>query len=175
MTDNQFFLYPLAKNADQLLITNLISQMEITRNPLLEYIHGLKKDRLDRKVYAHCNTIGGLLKHIAAVEYYYGVLTFQGRELNEIEQQRWHGSLFNELELDLVAGNEIDYYIDLLREVRINTISNLLERDDNWLLQHTTYKYSVPVNNYYCLYHVLEHENVHFGQIRMLITLIKNA
>jgi len=175
MEKSKYVLLPVFAGPATLIISNLLGQMELTRNALLDYITGLDNRRLDIRPYPSCNSIGALLKHIAAVECWYSCITFEGRELNEKEKEKWYGALFNELDLQLISGNDIGYYLRLLNEVRQHTIDQLKAKDDTWLMSATRYRYDVAVNNYYCLYHVLEHENVHFGQIRMLIRLMKHT
>jgi len=54
----------------------------------------------------------------------------------------------------------------LLEEIRQKSLKRLNDKTDDWLYQMTKLNFSVPVNNYYCWFHVMEEEISHIGQIK---------
>jgi uncharacterized damage-inducible protein DinB len=66
-----------------------------------------------------------------------------------------------------IKGNKLDYYLEILKEVRAHTLAELGKRDDAWLMQVDRDGGS-PTNNYCKWFHVCEHESHHNGQITWL-------
>lgn len=150
-------------------ISALVVMMNYARFTTLMAVQGLSTSDLDYPHDPHSNTIGALLGHIAAVEVAYQVDTFEGRGFRSAEKQRW-GAL-----LDLgakarreIRGHPLEYYVQLLHEVRERTLSELAKRADDWLFDQTPFWGGQPANNYFKWFHVLEDEINHRGQIRWL-------
>ena len=70
-------------------IGRLVSMLMYSRATLLAAVDGLSRDQLDRLHDARSNSIGALLAHVAAVERWYQVLTFEDREPAEKEDAAW--------------------------------------------------------------------------------------
>ncbi|HVI45574.1 MAG TPA: DinB family protein [Chitinophaga sp.] len=174
MISSKYFLIPRASGQDAAMLNQLITQMEFVRNKHLNYISRFSTAVLDVRLGEGGNSIGTLLKHLAAMEYKCQLATFEGRGLNESEQERWRGALNGELILNLIKGHDIDYYIQLLTEVRKETLQQMMQKNDEWLLGSTAYHYDTPTNNYFCWFHIMEDEIGHIGQIKMLMSLFKN-
>ncbi len=138
--------------------------MSITRSLTIQEVQGLGVAQLDFNVDDKSNSIGTLLKHMAALETWYQAITFENRDLNEEEREVWKGALTGELYLKLVKGNELHYYLELLENTRLRTIRELKKRDDDWLYL----KSSSGSNNYFKWFHVMEDEISHKGQIKWI-------
>jgi uncharacterized damage-inducible protein DinB len=150
-------------------IGRLVSMMNYVRSTTVNAVADLRVEELDYLPDPQSNSIGALLLHIAAAEAGYQAATFDARELNAEEKQRWSAAL----ELGAKARNEIrgsklTYYLDSLDQVRAKTLEELGRRDDQWLESETSFGNGRRVNNYFKWFHVLGHEINHRGQIRWL-------
>lgn len=138
--------------------------LRYARETTIKAVEGLTVAQLDHRFDADSNSIGALLRHIAAVETYYQVLTFDGRDLNAEENERWLGAL--EMKHD-VTGLTLESYLDALAAVRERTERELVKRDDDWLFRIEPWD-GEDANNYWKWFHVCEDEISHRGQIRWL-------
>ncbi|WP_227793549.1 DinB family protein [Paenibacillus guangzhouensis] len=150
-------------------ISRLISMMNYARHTTLEATRGLTVEQLDYLIDSDHNSIGALLLHSAAVEYAYQVMTFGQRELSEEEWLEWGPALrLGDEGRRMIKGNELNYYIDRLEQVRTRTFELFATVDDDWLNTEESFWYNKPANYYFMWYHVFEDEINHRGQIRMI-------
>ena len=166
---------------DLLLITELpgftpqigrvVSMMNHVRSTTLSVVTGLGVSELDYLHDAQSNSIGALLLHIAATEVGYQAATFLARGLDEEEKKEWGAAVeLGESAREEIRGRELDYYVERLERVRAKTLTELGQRDDQWLEEHTFLGRQRQVNNYFKWFHVLGHEINHRGQICWLRT-----
>ncbi|MGD6802049.1 DinB family protein [Rossellomorea aquimaris] len=154
---------------------DLVCMLEHTRAVTLEEIKDLKQEDLDYRVDELSNSIGGLLVHIASIEFVHGIISFQGRDLNDVELSKWRSALeLGEQARKTIKKQPIEYYIDQLSEVRKSTLSQLQKLNDNWLAEENEWGNGVPYNNYYLWFHVMEDEISHRGQIRTIKRQLMN-
>jgi uncharacterized damage-inducible protein DinB len=152
-----------------LQISYLLSMMTNVRNATLSTVHGLSTGQLDYLHDEQSNSIGMLLLHMASVEYAYQVNTLEGRSLTIAEKERWNvGIRLGETARTTIKGNDLDYYKDILRSVRQQTLDQFKRVDDKWLLEIDEYHNGEPINRYFKWFHVFEDELNHRGQIRWL-------
>ncbi|MFQ5801616.1 MAG: DinB family protein [Candidatus Methylomirabilales bacterium] len=150
-------------------ISRLVVMMNYARITTLVAVQDLTTSQLDYLHDARSNTIGALLGHIASVEVAYQVDTFEGRALAAEEKQRWGTFLeLGEKARREIRGQPLDYYLNLLKDVREKTLSEFVKRSDDWLYEQTPFWGNQPANNYFKWFHVLEDEINHRGQIRWL-------
>ncbi|KGE16833.1 integrase [Paenibacillus wynnii] len=150
-------------------ISRLISMMNYARYTTLEATKDLTIDQLDFLLDTQCNSIGALLLHFAAVEYAYQMQTFEGRELLEDELLEWGPALnLGDAGREIIKGNDLNYYIDRMNNVRLRTLELFKEVNDDWLYTEEKFWYNKPANYYFMWYHVFEDEINHRGQIRMI-------
>lgn len=153
-------------------IGTLVSMLNWMRNAVLESVQGLSVSQLDYLHDAKANSIGALLLHLAAVERLYQVHAFEGRKWNdwdEVTKKRWGVPAgLGEPARQTIRGHDLSYYVDVLREGREHTLSELRKRDDDWLMQIDREWVWGPTNNYCKWFHVCEHESHHNGQIRWI-------
>lgn len=141
--------------------------MTYTRQTLLEAVAGLSRDELDHLHDARSNTIGALLAHLAAVERWYQILTFEDRE----PAPREIPPLLAALDLGdkgrrEIKDRELASYLDDLALTREGTLAALARRDDAWLEAPLV---AMPqMNAHWAWFHVAEDEINHRGQIRWL-------
>jgi uncharacterized damage-inducible protein DinB len=168
------YLFQPDPQSPNILLHTLMYSLDWSRNTLVDYIENLSIAELDAELLPSLNSIGTLLAHIAAMECYYRAITFEGREYNEAELQKWSGAITGQMRQKTIRRNNAAYYISLLEAERQQTRSLLSAHNDKWLFLDTLYAFGAPVNNYYCWFHYMEDEIRHLGQIRMIRSNLKN-
>ena len=151
---------------------HLVSQMNYARQTTLRDVQDLSVEQLDYLIHPKANSVGMLLEHMAAVEVWYQLNTFEKRHHNEEEIKRWTaGSELGDYGRGRIRANSIDYYLTQLETVRTQTLRELAKRDDDWLYEEEEWNVG-RVNNYWKWFHVFEDELNHRGQIRLIINSI---
>ncbi|MDA2239408.1 DinB family protein [Bacillus cereus group sp. Bc222] len=149
--------------------SKLVSMMNYARYTTMQAVEDLTMEELDYLYNDEANSIGMLLYHMAAVEFYYQIHTFEDREPTEAELERWLPGLELEaLGREEIKGKSIEFYIDTLQEVRSKTIETFQSLPDEWLFKTTDFWYDKQANNYFKWFHVFEDEINHRGQIRLI-------
>lgn len=144
----------------------LIAMLEDLKYRVENQVKNMSQYEIDYLHDEKANRIGALIMHLAAAEKYYQVLTFENREFNQEEKDKWEIPLnLDQDGRDFIKGHDIKYYLDIFNEIRAKTIAELKKRDDAWL-QEIQSKYGF--NNFYCWFHVMEHQSSHLGQILFL-------
>lgn len=59
-------------------------------------------------------------------------------------------------------------------EVRSYTLENLRLINDEWLYLYPKGKFSKLGNNFYCLFHTMEDQLCHYGQIRGMLKMLQD-
>ena len=69
-----------------------------------------------------------------------------------------------------IKGKELSFYTDLMKANREKTLATLRTKDDAWLLSEDPLYSSKDekLDNYWCWFHVCEHDSHHRGQIAWL-------
>ncbi|MBO9129983.1 DUF664 domain-containing protein [Bacillus sp. 165] len=149
--------------------------MTYVRYTTLEAIKDITVEELD---YLHAptgNTIGMLLTHMAGVEYWYQLNTFENRDLNKEEEEKWLPGLdLGEEAREKIKDNDVAYYINLLNTIREDTFAKFNTLSDVWLHEKSEFGRDIATN-YFKWFHVFEDEINHRGQIRMIRKLYKNS
>ena len=152
-------------------VGTLVSMLNWMRTSILQPVQGLTVAQLDYLHDTKANTIGSLLLHLAAIERFYQINTFEGKkwgDWDETTKKRWTAAaLLGERGRNEIKGNKLGYYLDTLKEMREHTLAELRKRDDAWLMQVDSSGGS-STNNYCKWFHVCEHESHHNGQITWL-------
>jgi len=150
-------------------ISRLLSMMNYARFTTLAAVKGLAVEDLDTLIDPEGNSIGALLLHMAAVEYAYQVETFEERDLSEEEKIEWGPALnLGDEGRKYIRGNDLDYYISRLNEVRKRTYDLFQAVDDDWLAREETFWYGKQANYHFMWFHVFEDEINHRGKIRII-------
>ncbi|WP_064092984.1 DinB family protein [Rossellomorea aquimaris] len=155
-------------------IGELVSMLTHTRAVTLEEVKDLSEEDLDYLVDESSNSIGSLLLHMASIEFVHGVISFEQRDLNEMELKKWKTAL--ELGLEArkkINNNSIRFYLNELTKVREKTLSQLSGFNDEWLFEEKKWGNGVPYNHYYLWFHVFEDEMNHRGQIRTIKRILQ--
>ncbi len=150
----------------------LVSMMNWMRMVMLSPVQGMRTEELDHLVDDKANTIGAMLWHLAATERFYQIHTFEGREWGDwdkADELEWSiaSGLGNEARRT-IKGNDLEFYLRKLSDVRENTLKEFAKRDDDWLMEVDTAWPWGPTNNYCKWFHVCEHESNHNGQFKFI-------
>jgi uncharacterized damage-inducible protein DinB len=153
-------------------IGTLVSMLNWMRRTILIPVQGLTVAQLDYLHDEKANTIGALLFHLAAIERFYQINTFEGKKWGDFDdatQKRFGAAaLLGDAARKEIKGNKLGFYLDILKEVREHTLAELGKRDDTWLMRVDRDGDSAPMNNYCKWFHVCEHESNHNGQVKWL-------
>lgn len=160
-------------------IGTLVSMMAWLRPQVIGSIKNLTVEQLDWLIDEKANTIGALAYHLAATDYLYHQHTFDNVTLDNIEKAL--GDKFGPA-MNLgdegrkkIKGNNAEFYINILKETRDNTLAEFKKRDDKWLMTVDEKFPWGPTNNYCKWFHVTEHESHHLGQINFLKSRVPGA
>jgi uncharacterized damage-inducible protein DinB len=148
----------------------LVSQMDWVRASVISATKGLSQSELDFLVDAQSNTIGALLLHLAATDAIYQDLTFYNLKDFSPENKAKFGVA---MELGdegrkQIKGHDLNYYINIMTEVREKTLNEFKKRDDKWFQQTDPEFFGGPTNNFCKWFHVCEHEANHRGQMTVI-------
>lgn len=174
--NNLFVIGPT--NEYSLHIGVLVSMLNYNRYTIISLVKSLSKEDLDYLHDPQANTIGSLLMHLGAIEKFYQVNTFEGRQsFNEKEKEIWGSAMNLGAEArENIKGHEVQYYLDRVAEVRQYTLNELKKKDDKWLLSiDPTWSKETSPNTYWKWFHVCEHESHHRGQIAWLKSRLPSA
>ena len=153
-------------------IGTLTSMMAFTRMQVLMSAKGLSTEQLDFLLDDKANRIGALLLHLVAFETFIQLNTFDGLKWDSWSdsiKQKWDvPANLGEPARKAIKGNNLDYYLNLLKETREKTLAELRKRDDKWLMAVDKDWGWGPTNNYCKWFHVAEHESNHNGQIKLI-------
>ena len=153
-------------------IGTLLSMMTWMRDVILRPVNEMTVEQLDFINDENSNSIGAMLLHLAATERFYQAHTFEGKawgDWSEKDKTRFEVAMNLGAEArKTIKGNNLDFYLSALEEVRANTITEFRKRDDNWLFSVDEQWPWGPTNNYCKWFHVCEHESNHNGQFKYI-------
>jgi hypothetical protein len=160
-------------------VGTLVSMMDWMRSVILRPVNKMTVEQLDYLHDAKANTIGALLLHLAATEKYYQLHTFEGKKWgtwDDAIKKQWDIPMqLGDKARETIKGNDLDFYLNILIEVREQTISEFKKRDDKWLMTVDKEWPWGPTNNYCKWFHVCEHESNHNGQIKWIKSRLPGA
>ena len=148
-------------------IGRLVGMLSYARLTLLGAVKDLSLEELDHRHDATSNTIGALLAHAIAVEWFYQVLTFEERKPSASEEAPWLAALdLGEEGRRRLRGRDLRSYEEELARSREVTLAALAEKDEAWL--ERPLPAAPEMNAHWAWFHVAEDEISHRGQIRWL-------
>jgi hypothetical protein len=159
-------------------IGTLVSMMNWMRMVMLRSVENLTKEELDYLHDPKSNTIGAMLMHLVATEVFYRANTFEKRQdYNDEEKAKWSAAMsLGDKGRQTIKGNDLTYYLDILKENREKTLAEFKKRDDKWLMEvDPSFFGRQPTNNYCKWFHVCEHESNHNGQIKWIKSRLPGA
>lgn len=151
----------------------LFSMMARMRSRLLRVVEDLTNEEIDYSPdMERIETIGTLLLHIAAVEWSW---IFEDIDGTEMDYEKWkHAFALREEKVSQLTKKGLKFYLDRLLEVRSEVFVRLRNLDDSNL--HTLIDVGpAEVSIEWILFHILEHEAMHIGQISILKRLAKTS
>ncbi|GAA4115079.1 DinB family protein [Aquimarina addita] len=153
-------------------IGTLVSMMDWMRMVILHPVKEMSIEDLDYLVDDRANSIGAMLWHLAATERFYQIHTFEGKnwgDWSEEDKLKWStASALGEEARKVIKGNDINFYLKKLKDVRDVTLKEFAKRDDKWLMTVDKEWPWGPTNNYCKWFHVCEHESNHNGQFKFI-------
>lgn len=153
---------------------NIVFTLNSLTSRLTNTIEELTLKQIDYQINPFENTIGMLLIHITAIEFYYQVYTFEKRLFNEKEKNKWQIAIdLNKEAAKKYKERNLNYYIDKHIKVRKNTIKGLKTMNEDWFNEKPLS--SSKLNNLSHWLHVIEHQSYHLGQICLLNKLLKKT
>ena len=119
-------------------IGTLTSMMAFMRSQVLHSVKGMSQQDLDFLLDAKANRIGALLNHLAAVEAFYQLNTFEGisaKQMPEAFKEKWSvPQALGDPAREAIKGHSLDFYLNLLNDTREKTLAEFRKRDDKWLM-----------------------------------------
>ena len=153
-------------------IGTLVSMMNWMRTTILHPVKDMTVDDLDYLIDDKANSIGAMLWHLASTERFYQIHTFQGKDWGDWEEQDkldWSiASGLGDGARESIKGNNLEFYLKKLKDVRADTLKEFAKRDDKWLMAVDDKWFWGPTNNYCKWFHVCEHESNHNGQFKFI-------
>lgn len=153
-------------------VGTLVSMLNWMREVVLQPVRGMSVSDLDFLLDEDSNSIGAMLWHLAATERFYQINTFDGKRwegLSSADADKWdYASNLGDNGRRHIKGYDLDFYLDLLDNVRNFTLEELKSKDDDWLMIADSNFWSSPTNNYCKWFHVCEHESNHNGQFKYI-------
>ena len=120
-------------------IGTLVSMMNWMRRVILFPVTGMGVEDLDYLHDANANSIGALLYHLAATERFYQIHTFEGKkwgDWSEEDELNWSvASRLGYKARKTINGNDLEFYLKKLKNMREHTLQEFAKRDDNWLME----------------------------------------
>jgi uncharacterized damage-inducible protein DinB len=153
----------------------LLGILEDTRLTTIQTIRNIAVPELHWQYKEGWNTIGALLSHLTALEHYFRIEYVEGRPLTEEENKQWEPALdMGEFIPLLITSQPVEPYIDGLRDSR----QQLLESMNNVTFEDLSrrikgYDPENGCNLAWVLFHMIEDEIYHRGQISYLRKLYK--
>ena len=143
----------------------LYSMMEKVRERLLKRIESLSDVDIDYSPHGRrIETIGTLLLHIAAVEWSWIFEDIGGKE---VDYEKWRQAFPLRENIDQLTGQVMKFYLDRLSEVREEVHEWIKGIDDDELDRLIDLGHA-EVSIEWILFHLIEHEAMHIGQISVL-------
>lgn len=149
------------------------SMLQEVRERLLNIIGDLDEETLDfTPDERNFETIGTLLLHIAAIEWSWVFEDIDGLEM-DYEKFKHAFALRSDVDIPQLKGKKKLFYLNQLKEVREEVFQRLTrfsDKDLEKIVESDAEKFSVE----WVLFHILEHESMHIGQILLLKRLHTN-
>jgi uncharacterized damage-inducible protein DinB len=152
------------------IVGSLVAMLGYTRATTLAAVDGLTAADLEYRQDPRANSIGALLAHIAAGEWYYLATTLERRTAEPSEWSDWGAALrLGPGAESAIRGRDLAWHQRRLGALRQRTLDGLRAVNDAWLVEQFEVPWrKQPATNLWAWYHVGEDELNHRGQIRWL-------
>jgi uncharacterized damage-inducible protein DinB len=154
----------------------LLGMLADARLVTLSVVGHLTTEELDWQYQPGFNTIGALLDHIAAVEHYFRIEYVEGRTLTAAENEQLEPALDMGVHLPKLIGiKSLAEYMETLTTSRELMATSLAQVNFNdFTKTRPGYDEAEGCNLAWVLYHMVEDEIYHRGQINLLRKLYKH-
>jgi uncharacterized damage-inducible protein DinB len=143
----------------------IFSMMQKIRERTLRRLGKISAEKMDYSPHGrNIETIGTLFLHIAAVEWSW---IFEDVGDTAMDYEKWKHAFPLREYIDQLTGQSKEFYIDRLNEVR-NEVFEWLKTIDDDTLNQLVHLGDTDVNIEWVLFHIIEHEAMHVGQISIL-------
>ena len=148
-------------------VSHWYSMLQEVRERLLNIVGDLNEEVLDfTPDERNFETIGTLLLHIAAIEWSWVFEDIDGLEM-DYNKFKHAFALRSDVDIPQIKGKKKQFYLNQLKEVREEVFQRLAKFSDDDLdkvVESNSDKFSIE----WVLFHILEHETMHIGQILLL-------
>jgi uncharacterized damage-inducible protein DinB len=154
----------------------LWGMLEATREKTHKFVNGLSEKELSTRAAPGAHTIGTLLTHIAETEFSWVKEVILGKPLSQEEKKTFRSDLYGKPDDPQAPPVPLEFFLENLQLVRQLTKETVFKLKDAELEsvrieegKEKRYEDSIG----WILYHLVEHEAGHQGQIAMLKRLIR--
>ena len=151
----------------------IYSMLRLNREILKRKVAGLKPGHLAWQPDKYTNTIGTLLLHIAEAELWWMQEVIEGIPLTKKEKEEFRYEIYGSPQASPVERNELKFFLGKLDKVRAKT-KKILQRLKDKDLERVHRDSQKRLSNGWILYHLIEHEASHTGQIASLKNRMKH-
>lgn len=154
-----------------------IAMAEAVRVHTAGCVTDLTLEQLDHQHDAYSNSVGMLLGHIVYGDVAFIAMVLEGRDLSQEEERRWGaGRWLWERGRSEFKGRSIHEYQEALVVYREVLCRRLAELEDSWLerAQGGRGRELALMSNAYLMFHLIEDECRHQGQIFFLLHRLPN-
>jgi hypothetical protein len=155
-------------------IEYLLGILKDTRTTTILTVCNFSSTELDWQYKEGWNTIGALILHISAIEHYFRIVYVEGRELTELENIELTPALDMGVHIpSLITGKEIGRYLNELsisRQKLLESLKSVNFEDFSKISESRDYGSSC--NLAWALFHLIEDEIYHRGQISIIKKLL---
>jgi uncharacterized damage-inducible protein DinB len=173
MTNRTFYI-DFDQHADH-TINYFLGMLSKTRETTLQKINNIRVEELDWQCRPGWNTIGALLSHTIALEHYFRIEFVEGRKLTKEEVEKWLPALdLGQHVPRLIRLLPIEFYHTGFAESRRLFLESFKSIDfDSFTRRIEGYDPQEGCNMAWVLYHMIEDEIRHCGQIALLRKMYK--
>jgi uncharacterized damage-inducible protein DinB len=153
----------------------LLGTKKDARAVTFKYISDISEQELQWRPYENWNSVADLLWHIAAVDYCFTVFFIENRELNGDEKEKWEMAFHldnNKHKLKNLTASELTAMLEQTHRFSNNAIAQL-DAAKLFKKRWDDYDKINGSNLAWILYHAVEDEVHHRGQISLLRKLYK--
>lgn len=162
-------------NGDRSGIHYLLGMMKDSRTVTLKAVKDISVEELKWQPYPDCNPVGALLLHIYSVNEVLRIKYLKDRALTDEETEKHHANVsLGEHLPKVITDHPLEYYLDKLEASRNRLLSEISELDEAAFYKiKKGYDPENGCNLAWVLYHIVEDEINHKGQIVLLRKLYK--
>lgn len=147
----------------------LVGMMKDARVTTLRRVYDIPQAELDWQYAKGWNTIGTLLCHILSIEQLFRIWFIEEREVTEEESELWMPGMKMGKYIDSLKGKTLEQHVSDLEESRELIFESLKNvTPDAFFAKKKGYNPETGFNMAWALYHLVEDEVHHRGQISLL-------